>query len=468
MNDRQYKKTVLVLISLFIFLHFPLLVHTVSHSHSWRQADTAAVSRNFYEESFNFFYPRVDARGELSGITGMEFPMYQYLSGILYFVFDTDVDIPGKLISLVSSVVALIFLIALAASIDKTITASSIVIVYLTSPFVFFFATSFMPELFALSLALAGVYFFTRYEQTGQTNELMASILFLCLASLSRPFLIFLCYPLVHTFVADVKKGKFNRGVFLGGTAILAAFAFWYFYWSPYLVRKFGLDIFFFGSDLHHNLATMSSFSFWSLLLNEITTSYLGWIWLPFTVHGSCELFRKGNRIYRYFLLAGLIGIVVLGLVSGRHFSPHYYYLICLLPLLVISSAFSLEALCGKFKVNRMALGIALILIIFLIKIRIYREDRVLIDTMASIQQATAKKDLVVVETIGGVGGGGAGNSYSLHHLRRKGWIVTKEEIAYLPYIQLLHDEGARWVIPLEKGNYCLYPIAEWEKKIAE
>jgi hypothetical protein len=37
----------------------PILDH-----HSWRQADTAAISRNFYRERFNIFYPQVDWRGD--------------------------------------------------------------------------------------------------------------------------------------------------------------------------------------------------------------------------------------------------------------------------------------------------------------------------------------------------------------------------------------------------------------------
>ena len=37
----------------------PLLDH-----HSWRQADTAAIARNFAREQFNIFYPQVDWRGD--------------------------------------------------------------------------------------------------------------------------------------------------------------------------------------------------------------------------------------------------------------------------------------------------------------------------------------------------------------------------------------------------------------------
>ncbi len=33
-------------------------------AHSWRQADTAAISRNFLRERFNILYPQIDWRGD--------------------------------------------------------------------------------------------------------------------------------------------------------------------------------------------------------------------------------------------------------------------------------------------------------------------------------------------------------------------------------------------------------------------
>lgn len=460
MIDRQNKKVILILISLFIALHIPLLLHSVSHTHRWRQADTAAVAKNFYEESFNIMYPRVDIRGEKSGITGMEFPLYQYLSGILYFVFDTSTDMPGKLISLACSVAALLLLISLGGSMRETISATPIAIVYLTFPFIFFYSTAFMPELFALSLALAGTYYFIRYEESGRTSDLAPSIMFFCLSALSRPFLIFLCYPLVDRFFVDAAHRKFNRGVFLGGSAILAVFSFWYFYWDPYLVKEFGLDVFFFGSDIHQNIKTMLSFPFWALLLNEIVQSYLGWIWLPFTVHGAYVLLRRGDRLIRYFSLSGVIGIVVLGILTGRHFAPHNYYLIFILPFLVYSSACSLGKLLSNSRVNIATVGVLLLLFITATKLRIYREDRVLMNNMGAIQSATAGKDLVAVEDVGGY-------SYSLHFLRRKGWVLSEEQMRDPSLMRSLHDKGAVWAIPREKGKSVLYPIEEWEKRIA-
>src|SRR5689334_24861527 len=46
---------------------------------TWRQADTAAIARNYYEEGLDFLHPRVDWRGDTPGYVEMEFPLYNFL-----------------------------------------------------------------------------------------------------------------------------------------------------------------------------------------------------------------------------------------------------------------------------------------------------------------------------------------------------------------------------------------------------
>ena len=43
--------------------------------HAWRQSDTAAIARNFYENGFNFFYPQIDWGGSGTGYCETEFPI---------------------------------------------------------------------------------------------------------------------------------------------------------------------------------------------------------------------------------------------------------------------------------------------------------------------------------------------------------------------------------------------------------
>ena len=46
---------------------------------AWRQTDTAAVARNFFEEDINILSPRVDWRGNGTGEVEMNFPLFPYL-----------------------------------------------------------------------------------------------------------------------------------------------------------------------------------------------------------------------------------------------------------------------------------------------------------------------------------------------------------------------------------------------------
>ena len=95
-----------ILIVLFALIHMPWITTPPIDEHNWRQTDTAAVARNFQFESSNIFLPRVDGRGQFSGITGMEFPAYNY---ILYVANQTEssfqlidkIDVAGKMTDVV-------------------------------------------------------------------------------------------------------------------------------------------------------------------------------------------------------------------------------------------------------------------------------------------------------------------------------------------------------------------------------
>ena len=84
----------LIIIIGYILIHLPYLTHLdcTTNLHEWRQCDVLGVARNYYNESMNFFYPRIDGWRNLSGITGMEFPLFNYILALLY-------TISGKVIS---------------------------------------------------------------------------------------------------------------------------------------------------------------------------------------------------------------------------------------------------------------------------------------------------------------------------------------------------------------------------------
>ncbi|SVD76026.1 uncharacterized protein METZ01_LOCUS428880, partial [marine metagenome] len=62
------------------------LMEPLIDKQAWRQTDTAAIARNYYEEGYTLFHPRVDWRGTSSGFVESNFPLYPFVVGLLYSV----------------------------------------------------------------------------------------------------------------------------------------------------------------------------------------------------------------------------------------------------------------------------------------------------------------------------------------------------------------------------------------------
>ena len=86
-----------------LFLGFALRMFEIGEplidKQAWRQTDTAAVARNFFEEDFNVFLPRVDWRGDGAGTVEMNFPLYPYLVSLVYGTFGGVHEWVGRLLS---------------------------------------------------------------------------------------------------------------------------------------------------------------------------------------------------------------------------------------------------------------------------------------------------------------------------------------------------------------------------------
>ena len=51
---------------------------------SWRQADVAAIARNYCETGFHFAYPQIDWSGGDKGYVGSEFPILPFTAAVIY------------------------------------------------------------------------------------------------------------------------------------------------------------------------------------------------------------------------------------------------------------------------------------------------------------------------------------------------------------------------------------------------
>ncbi len=85
--------------------------------HSWRQADTAAIARNYATNGYRLLYPQVDWGGLTPGYIESEFPLYSYTLALLYGVFGVHAWL-GRLLSALAGAAAVAALYGLVRASD--------------------------------------------------------------------------------------------------------------------------------------------------------------------------------------------------------------------------------------------------------------------------------------------------------------------------------------------------------------
>ena len=102
---------------------------------SWREADDAAIARNFYREGMNILYPRIDWRGNGPGYAEMEFPILSWTMAAGYSVVGVRPEL-GRVIAYVASIVGLVAFLAVAAGLLPRVGVAAAGVFFALSPLV--------------------------------------------------------------------------------------------------------------------------------------------------------------------------------------------------------------------------------------------------------------------------------------------------------------------------------------------
>lgn len=135
---------IVFLLSLALAVRLYNINSPIIGTHSWRQSDTAAMSRNFYTNGLNFFNPQVDWGG-LSGSCETEFPIYSYIVALLYKIFGVH-DFLGRLFSVICFMIAIYFLYRLLLNYFDRNVAFWSCLAYSSLPLNIYYSRTFQPE----------------------------------------------------------------------------------------------------------------------------------------------------------------------------------------------------------------------------------------------------------------------------------------------------------------------------------
>lgn len=449
------QKTIYYILLLAFCLRIIHISYPLIGVHSWRQTDTAAIARNYYEHGMRFLYPQVDWGGKTEGYVECEFPLYSYTVALLYSAFGFS-EIWGRLLSVICSLVALFFLYKLIREVLNETTALWAVFLSAVLPLNVFYSRTFMPESAMLMSSVLGIYFFYRWITTDQLKHYFLSIVFIALACLLKLPALYLGLPLLYLCWTKYKWALLRQWrIWLFVFCVFIPVGLWYYHAHQlYIHGGVTFGVWEYGSDKWGNWDLISSIKFWrQVFMSSIVGSH-------FAVFGGIVFLigfllpRKFEREYLFdcWLFAVIVYFII---VAKGNFVHEYYQLPFMLPAVVyVAKVFERANISlRKIDIKSIALAIALVGIIVSGVRRNMSylqnedpktsEDLLLADKIKQFTDEHAR--ILCLDQV---------DPTILYHAHRKGWRMANEELT-MKTLQQRRSEGARYFAGLYKyKNY--------------
>lgn len=333
------------------YTHIFTMMHQRPQSvHMWAMCDRGSVARNYAQDSMDFFHPRVHETKEGEGISGMEFPVMNYLAAVCYKIFGFNEFWYRLLMFLVHTAgIAAAYAIT-GFFLQQTANRLLTVALYISSPVMTYYAANFIPDTAALGFAMISWYFFFRWRRDGKTVALLPLFLFAALAALIKITtligVLILAGLVVFTYLFRSNKlgfEKINRPVLFFVLLATMVVAYGWIQYAKHLNETYGLSVFLMRSMTPENMESIRN-----------TFKHINEIWVPFyffkpiyfvLLAALITVVVFHRRISQLLLLVttgyffGVCGFAYLMLLQ---FNDHDYYLITLFPLVffLLLSAF--------------------------------------------------------------------------------------------------------------------------------
>ena len=209
----------LALIVIFGFLvRMYKIDNPVADWHSWRQADTASVTRNFVDLGVDLLHPRFDDFSDTSGrglfnpdgYRFVEFPVFNLIHYTFYTLipktYNLSLEYWGRMTSVISALVSAVLIFLLVRRHSRPFTGLLAAFFYLFLPFNIYFTRVILPDPLMVTLYLAALNFFDVWTINHKSYILILTALFGTLAVLVKPVALFFLLPITWYFLASVQN----------------------------------------------------------------------------------------------------------------------------------------------------------------------------------------------------------------------------------------------------------------------
>jgi len=336
-----------ILLSIVLVLGFVIRLYKINNPvadwHSWRQADTASVSRVYLENGINLLLPRYH---DISSIqTGMdnpmgyrmvEFPFYNALNVVLAKSFTPiSLEVWARLINISIAVTSAFFLYLIGKRLMGNYMGLLSAFFYLFIPYNIYFTRVILPDPMGVMFGVISLWAFLEFAHGNKKALLFISSVFFAMALLIKPYLGFYLFPIIYLAIKKYGiKSFFKEKRVIAGTLAYLAIAF-----IPFLLwrgweAKFPEGIPFYEWAFNGNLIRFKP-SWWYWIFGErlghLILGSLGLIPFTFGV--------LNTKVKNLFIQAFLGGTLFYVAAVANANVMHDYYQILSIPAIALAVA---------------------------------------------------------------------------------------------------------------------------------
>lgn len=387
--------------------------------HSWRQADTASVARNFAADGINLLKPRYDDLSNIQsgfenpkGYRMVEMPIYNAAITLLNGTKACSIDVCGRVLSVFAATITVLVIFYLLLKEHGLMAAVLGGLTYAISPFFVFFTRVVLPDPTAVALAMSSVFFlylFTNSQNHKLKSRLyyfLSAILF-SLAVLIKPTAIFYAVPLGYLFIRTYTWNVLRKPL---------VYLFWLiafvplFMWRQYiLLYPEGIPTSEWLLTSVHTVQGLQSIFFkpsffrW-IFFERINNLMLGGFLTPFFVIGAMV------RQKRYLTHSILLGSLAFLFTFQGGNVQHEYYQVMIMPALAMFVGIGISHLHTNSKqfisatllVPAVVTSFLFSLFISYYTVRTYYDySGELVQISQVVRDLTQKNDLIITDTLG-------------------------------------------------------------------
>lgn len=313
----------------------------VADWHSWRQADTSSVSRNFVNKGFDVLHPTYqDLSNVPSGLDNpngyrfVEFPIYNVLQAGAYVIFPRlTLEEWGRLITILASLLASLFLYLIVKKRFGALSGFLSLVFFIFTPFNIYYGRTILPDPSMVAASLGGIYFFYLWIDKEKNSilslQFLLSLLFTALAFLLKPYALFFTLPMVYLVLERFGPSFWKKyQLWFFAIVSLIPLVLWRLWMTKYPA---GIPVsnWLFNAG---NIRFKPAYFYW-IFADRIARLISGYWGIVFVVLGFLKKYKFKDFL---FVLSFVVSSLVYLVVIARGNVQHDYYQILIVPSLAI------------------------------------------------------------------------------------------------------------------------------------